>query len=160
MLALVRAVDEPLSRRNYDPGHFTVGAFVVAADRILLVHHRRMGIWLEPGGHVDPSDTTLETAASRELVEETAIPGVLVGEGIFDIDAHPIPAGRGEPPHYHFNIGFLFSADLVEPVAQEDEVHAVRWVPLDEVAQLKTDAAMLRAVAKLQVRRDTGDLPA
>ncbi|MCP3977519.1 MAG: NUDIX hydrolase [bacterium] len=152
MLDLVATPLEPCSRNHFDPGHFTVGAFVVTDGHMLLVHHRRMGIWLEPGGHVDPEDITLEAAAARELLEETGITGQLIGDGIFDIDKHPIPAGRGEPPHYHFNIGFLFDAPMLEPVGEAEEVHDVRWVPLDEVGALNTDAAMLRAVGKLQSR--------
>lgn len=158
MLELVKSASEPFSRDHFVPGHFTVGAFVVAQDHLLLIHHRRMRLWLEPGGHVDADDPTLEDAARRELFEETAITGQLVTEGVFDIDAHTIPAGKGEPPHIHYNVGYLFTAEMVEPSAALEEIHAARWVPLDRVGGLNTDAAMMRAVAKLQLRRDSARL--
>ncbi len=149
ILELLRSSPDPLARHIFEPGHLTVGAFVVAGNQMLLIHHRRLGIWLEPGGHVDPEDVTLEAAAARELLEETGIPGRLVDDGIFDVDVHPIPAGKGEPAHRHFNIGYLFTADPVEPVAAP-EVVAARWVDLDDVPALNTDAAVHRAAAKLR----------
>lgn len=146
---LLAGVTDPLARSQFRPGHFTVGAFVVADGHMLLVHHRRLGIWLEPGGHIDPEDATLEAAAARELIEETGVVGTLDGDGIFDLDVHPIPAGKGEPPHHHFNVGFHFTAEKAAPVASA-EVKDARWVALDEVADLNTDYALRRASAKLQ----------
>jgi len=149
MLALLQTETVPLSRNHFDPGHFTVGAFVLVAGQLLMVHHKSLDMWLVPGGHLDPDDATAEDAAARELVEETGVRGRLVGEGIFDVDVHPIPAARGEPPHRHFNVGYLFTADMVPPVAADD-VLAARWVPLGDVAHLDVDSAVARAVAKLQ----------
>lgn len=149
MLELLGASMDPLSRHQFAPGHFTVGAFVLAERHVLVIHHRRLDIWLEPGGHVDPEDGTLEIAAARELVEETGVTAQLVDQGIFDLDVHAIPAAKGEPPHCHFNVGYLFTADLVEPVAAP-EVRAARWVRLLDMGKLTTDEAMLRAVAKMR----------
>ena len=145
---VVLAGADPFSRDSFEPGHFTVGAFAVNDGAVMMVHHRRLGIWLEPGGHVDPTDTTLESAAARELEEET---GIVVGEvigGIFDIDIHPIPAAKGEPPHSHFNVSYLFEATSIDVVVA-DEVLDARWVPLPAVSELTTDEAVLRAVGKL-----------
>ena len=71
MLQLLETAAHPLSRSEYDPGHFTVGAIVVSPDRaaLLLVLHRQLGQWLEPGGHIDPGDFDLLTAAAREVGE-------------------------------------------------------------------------------------------
>ena len=149
MLELLGASADPLSRNQFDPGHFTVGAFVLAEDQLLVIHHRRLDIWLEPGGHVDPEDGTLEVAAARELVEETGVTAQLMDLGIFDVDVHAIPAAKWEPPHSHFNVGYLFTAELVEPVAAP-EVRAASWVPLSGIADLTTDEAMLRAAAKMR----------
>jgi len=149
MLDLLATSADPLSRDQFDPGHFTVGAFVVAESHILLIHHRRLDMWIEPGGHIDPEDRTLEAAAIRELVEETGVNAHLTDRGIFDIDVHAIPAAKGEPAHTHFNVGFLFTAEMVEPVAAP-EVRAARWLSLDAATDRGPDPAIHRAVAKMK----------
>ncbi|WP_328813887.1 NUDIX domain-containing protein [Nonomuraea cypriaca] len=60
------------SRRNFRM-HVTVGALLVRGDKILLVEHLSYGIVLQPGGHLEPTDTTLIDAAVRELTEETDV---------------------------------------------------------------------------------------
>ncbi len=148
MLELLATPLDPFSRDHFEPGHFTVGAYAVRQGSVMMVHHRRLGIWLEPGGHVDPTDSTLEDAAARELYEETGTAvGASIG-GILDVDVHPIPAGKGEPPHRHFNVSFHFKA-VSTAIAVADEVLDARWVPIDAVADLTDDGAVLRAVAKL-----------
>ena len=155
MLDLLGASGDPLARDHFNPGHFTVGAFVLAESHILMIHHRRLDAWLEPGGHIDAEDHSLETAAARELVEETGVAGRLIDHGIFDVDVHAIPAAQGEPAHSHFNVGYLFVADLVEPIAAP-EVRATAWAPLDGVADLTRDRAILRAAAKMQLLQAPG----
>lgn len=151
LLDLVAHSPDPLTRIQYDPGHITAGAIVMMDDRLLLIHHGKLDKWLAPGGHIDPEDATMQAAAARELFEETGVSGRLVDSSIFDVDVHPIPASAGEPPHHHFNLGYRFTADDLALVAS-DEVKAVRWVLLDEVAGLGVDAAITRIVGKLNAR--------
>ncbi|WP_047573085.1 NUDIX domain-containing protein, partial [Pseudomonas syringae] len=67
----------------------------------LLIHHAALGIWVQPGGHVDPGESPV-LAALRELLEETGVIGELLLQRIFDIDIHAIPANprKGEPDHH------------------------------------------------------------
>ena len=143
---------QPASRDQFFPGHLTASGFVLSPDRdsLLLVHHRRLERWLQPGGHIDPEDASPAAAAVREVGEEAGVDDleVLVA-GLFTLDHHPIPARGDEPPHRHYDLGYAFVTGSweLEPSA---EVHAVRWVPLDEVAEVGVDRAVHAAVAKLR----------
>jgi len=148
MLELMAGPADPFSRDLFSPGHFTVGAYALNEGAVMMVHHRRLGIWIEPGGHIDPTDATLEEAAARELEEETGIPVDDAVGGVFDIDVHPIPAAKGEPPHHHFNVSYRFEAAATKVVVA-DEVLDARWIPLHEVELHTNDAAVLRAIGKL-----------
>ena len=139
-----------LSRYHYAPGHFTASGFVVSRDgeQLILVHHQRLGMWLQPGGHIEPADADLWAAVAREISEETGITELTQrGEGTFDVDVHWIPAGRGEPGHEHHDVRFLFEADG-EPAAGDGVIDAA-WIPLAEVPGLTRDHSVLRAVNKL-----------
>lgn len=141
---------DPTDRSAYRPGHITVGAFLLNdAGAVLMVHHRKLEIWIEPGGHVEPSDATFEDAAARELLEETGIAAAVVPVGIFDIDVHDIPAREVEPAHQHFNVSYLFEHPS-GPLTVADEVLDARWVHLADVADLTTDSAVERAIGKLR----------
>ena len=104
-LALLGGSPEPFSRWTFDPGHLTASGIVLSADArdILLIFHRRLERWLQPGGHVEPEDADLPAAAEREVVEETGValdprpPRIVVG-----VDVHEIPPREpDEPPHVH-----------------------------------------------------------
>jgi 8-oxo-dGTP pyrophosphatase MutT (NUDIX family) len=155
MLALTTAVDDPFSRHLFDPGHFTASGFVRSMDRrsLLMVHHKRLDRWLQPGGHIDPTGEHVVEASMREIEEETGIGALeLVGGGIFDLDVHPVPAKNEEPPHLHFDVRFLFNA-AADVIEADDEVHDAAWVPLDTVHEVTTDRSVLRAVEKLRASR-------
>jgi hypothetical protein len=72
ILQLLECSPNPFSRHQFTPGHVTASALVLAPDsvRVLTVHHRRLGRWLLPGGHVEPDDDTIAGSARREVIEE------------------------------------------------------------------------------------------
>ena len=146
----------PASRSHFVPGHLTASAFVLSPERdaVLLIFHKKLQIWVQPGGHIEASDATLEAAARREVAEEV---GLVLPAGapakVFDVDIHQIPPRKDEPAHEHFDVRFWFLSPTRDFVAN-DEVVEARWVPLGEVARL-TDESVQRAVRKL-----TGTAPA
>jgi len=152
MIGLAAAAGDPLSRTHFQPGHFTASGFILSPDggSVLLIHHRKLDRWLQPGGHVDPEDTNLFTAACREIYEEVGI-GELspVGDGIFDLDIHPIPARKTEPAHEHFDVRFLLCANSLD-ITRNDETHDAAWAPFDALADRMTDPAEQRVIRKLQ----------
>jgi 8-oxo-dGTP pyrophosphatase MutT (NUDIX family) len=159
--ALVRARADCFERRCL-PGHVTGSAFVVSADRrrVLLVHHRKLDRWLQPGGHAD-GESDVARVALREAEEETGLAGLtfLGPDGApdpqapvpFDLDVHEIPARPGEPAHEHHDVRFLLAAAPgAEAARTSEESHEVRWVPLAEVPALGVDESVLRMARKLR----------
>ena len=154
MVVLAQESGDVLSRYHFRPGHFTASAFVVSDDRdqLLLIHHDRLGKWLQPGGHIEPGDRDIEAAVRREITEETGLTKLtLSGTGLFDADVHDIPAFRGEPRHEHHDLRFLFTASG-DPAAG-DGVSEAAWVPLDELRTVTTDRSVLRAASKLKAEQ-------
>ena len=152
MLDLAAVDGDPLSRSHFVPGHFTASSFVLSPDGggLLLIFHGKLHRWLQPGGHVDPEDTDLIAAARREVQEETGLKDLsLIVQGVFDVDIHPIPALRGEPPHEHFDVRFLFRSPAAGGCVAGSDAKEARWYPLDEVTPQLSDASVMRAVGKM-----------
>jgi 8-oxo-dGTP pyrophosphatase MutT (NUDIX family) len=149
----------PCARSSESPGHFTASAFVLSpeGDEVLLIHHGKLHRWLQPGGHIDPDDTDVFAAACREVAEETGLTDVTVAPGrpfLLDVDVHDIPANprKGEGPHKHFDVRILLRAHTRTFQAGSDAL-AAKWVPLDEVVDIESDASVTRAIAKLQAQQ-------
>jgi len=135
-------------------GHVTGSAFVAdrSLSRVLFVHHAKLDLWLQPGGHCEAGETALE-AALREAEEETGIRCVAASDAIFDLDAHEIPA-RGElAAHVHWDVRYLLvpadSGAVNEPRASE-ESHAAEWLTLDEALARNPRESIARPIAKLR----------
>jgi 8-oxo-dGTP pyrophosphatase MutT (NUDIX family) len=153
MLELLRAPGDPFSRVRYAPGHFTASAFVLSPAReLLLIHHGKLGIWVQPGGHVDPEDTDLASAAAREAREETGIEQLELVDALpFDLDVHAIPARGDALAHEHFDVRFLFRASDIALRAGSD-ARAARWACGSEIDAIGTDDSVMRAVRKLRAQ--------
>lgn len=154
MMALLESPGDPFSRGHYEPGHFTASGFVLSPDggSVLLVLHRKLNRWLQPGGHIDPGDADLFAGACREVAEETGLTGLKPADGfngIYDLDIHPIPARTAEPAHGHFDVRFLLRASATD-ITRNDETHDAEWVPLDALAQRMHDPAEARVIRKLR----------
>jgi len=85
------------SRKNF-VGHVVADACVIDSKnkKILLIHHRALGKWLKPGGHVDPGEIHPADAARRELFEETGVRADFVLDEnrkplLLHINSHRIP---------------------------------------------------------------------
>jgi 8-oxo-dGTP pyrophosphatase MutT (NUDIX family) len=149
----LRSFPEDAHLRARLEGHLTGSAFVLDArrERVLLLHHRRLDRWLQPGGHgegeVDPRQIAL-----REVEEETGLSAAQLlpfpDERILDVDVHAIPARPGEPEHLHLDLRFGFVAREGSEPRVSHESKALRWVPLAEPSAL-ADAALVRALRKL-----------
>lgn len=123
------------SRSRYE-GHVTGSAWVLHPDgeRVLMIHHRKLDKWLQPGGHAEDSDENLADTARRETEEECGVDRLnLVTEAIFDLDIHVIPAKNSFPEHLHYDFRFLFQAESDALVGDKAEIKDLCWVPVDEL---------------------------
>ncbi|MFE6743560.1 NUDIX hydrolase [Streptomyces tubercidicus] len=141
-LQLLSTGENFASRRSF-PMHVTVGALLVrGGSEILLIEHRAYGITLQPGGHLEPTDTTLIDAAVRELAEETGVDPGAVSPAEPDpvyVEYGRVPArpDKDEPEHYHLDIGYAFTTDHAElGHIQEAEVTGAAWYPLADAERL------------------------
>lgn len=131
-------------------GHITGSAWILDADRAacLLTHHKKLGLWLQPGGHADGEADVLAVAL-REGREESGIPGLEpLSREVFDVDVHEIPARKGEPAHLHFDVRFALVAPPGARYVVSDESHDLAWVPRTAVQTYNTDDSVLRLAAK------------
>lgn len=146
--------------RTCRPGHITASAWVTtpACDRFLLVHHRKLGRWLQPGGHTD-GDHDILSAALREAREETGLNDLcLVDDGPratpLDLDVHEIPARFSpegdmiEDAHEHHDVRVLIVAQGDRTPRASHESHAVAWFTPEELAHVTSEESVLRMLRK------------
>lgn|GEM_PF-86207 len=106
-----------------DRVHVTASAILVTPDRrrVLLHRHKRLGLWLQPGGHIDAGEQPWE-AARREAAEETGLEASLVSTDLLHVDVHPGPRG-----HTHLDLRYLVEAPHVAPTPPEGESPDAEW---------------------------------
>lgn len=153
VLDLLCYATQPFSRDHFVPGHITASCFIVdpATQRVLLHHHRRLDRWLQMGGHVESGESAV-TAALREGREESGLVDlVLVGGGVFDIDVHEIPAGKGEPDHSHFDVRYVAATNSPAAIMiDRAESNELAWVEIDRAIPLMNEEAAKRAMLKIR----------
>ncbi len=145
--------DRPIwPRSEFDPGHFTASGFVASSDAsaLLLIFHGKLERWLQPGGHFEAEDTTVDEAVRREVAEETGLGDLTrLCTSLVRIDAHPIPERGTEPAHIHIDlgVGYRASCDELGPL---DEVLDARWVRFEDLDCYDIDAGVRGGASALQ----------
>jgi 8-oxo-dGTP pyrophosphatase MutT (NUDIX family) len=149
MLAFLAAYDD-CCKRELQLGHFTASAWLLSADRskVLLMHHAKLNIWVQLGGHAD-GDFDLLQVACKEAQEESGIQGIQpVMPTVFDIDIHTIPARGTEPEHEHFDVRFLLQVTGDEQIIQNSESKELRWIDKDAATLPTAQRSVVRMFEK------------
>jgi len=148
-------------RKNF-VGHITASALIVDPDRsrLLMIHHKTIDRWLQPGGHVEPADESVLAGALREAREEvgigsgelTLISGHSGEEVPLDIDTHYIARNEAEDEkeHFHHDFRYLFAYRGDRKVSfDQDEVKGCRWVEFAELDQDLTFGPLLVKIRRV-----------
>ena len=148
-LAFVEENDDCFER-SLPIGHLTGSAWVVNQDgtHVLLTHHKKLGKWLQLGGHAD-GDSDVLRVAIREVVEESGIEAVEpVGAGIYDVDIHLIPARGDGLEHYHYDIRYALRVIGDEQYVVSDESHDLQWIEIAKLHKRTDERSMIRMAKK------------
>ncbi len=129
------------SRKNCT-GHLTASAFIIdnTGSELLLLKHKFLNRWLQPGGHIDATDLSLLQAALREAEEETGIKASElkpVGSEVLDFNSHAIPANerKQESAHSHHDVRFLFVTHKAQITLAVEELSGSKWLPFTSLAE-------------------------
>lgn len=131
---------------------FTATVYIFDGERVLLIHHKKLGKWLPPGGHIDANELPPD-AAVREAFEETGLHVELIRDENIDIDypnarsfARPwmclleeIPAHGEQGAHQHMDFIYVGRPIGGEVVHNGDETHAIRWFTAEDIEGLKPE---------------------
>jgi 8-oxo-dGTP diphosphatase len=153
--------------------HFTASAVVIEQSHILLVHHKRIGAWLPPGGHIEEDELPYQTAV-RETKEETGlsvailsapVPETATANAFFlpePLCIHTVKATEAKGVFYHIDLAYL--CKLSHPLMGKEnslpdlefsnEIHNASWVELSKLEKipLATNVIELVAMAKSKLR--------
>ncbi|MGW2045477.1 NUDIX hydrolase [Streptomyces sp. NPDC001858] len=135
-------------RKACGDGHLTASALVIDPEqgRVLLTLHKKLRMWLQTGGHCEPTDATLAAAALREGTEESGVPGLtLLPGGPVRLDRHLTPCAW----HYDVQYAALAPAGAVEAISEESL--DLRWFAYDEVAGV-ADGSVVRLLEATRAR--------
>lgn len=130
---------------------FTGSAVLVTSElprRVLLVHHKKHNVWIQPGGHLEATENPLE-GAIREVKEETGIDISFLINKIVKIDdlsstlplpdfflEETIPAHGDNPQHFHIDAIYVVEVPLQQAEKQVEESNEIRWFTKEEIADL------------------------
>jgi 8-oxo-dGTP pyrophosphatase MutT (NUDIX family) len=146
--ALLSSEGPALLTRSAAPSHLTASAVVLTPDgaATCLVLHGRMGLWVQPGGHLEDGDQTMGAAAAREVAEETGQHGRLL-PGPVALSRHPAPCAPGVVD-WHLDVQFALLAEP-EPPTVSSESRDVAWWTIEEVRGLAAEGRLAGGVQEL-----------
>ena len=116
--------------RSLEIGHITASAWLLNKDctKALLMHHNKLNMWVQLGGHCDGNPDTLEVAL-KEAQEESGINNIIpLSDKIFDVDIHLVPDYKNTKAHYHYDIRYLLKVNGDQDFKKNSESNELRWI--------------------------------
>lgn len=136
-------LDRPFAEDG-GPKHVTSSAVVVGVRGVILHKHKRLGIWIQPGGHIEDGERP-EDAALREVLEETGLTTTHFSGSptIVHVDVHAAPKG-----HTHLDLRYLLRGPDADPEPPEGESPDVAWLSFENALAM-ADIGLAGMIAAL-----------
>ena len=119
------------------------------SKKVFVIHHKKSGLWLSPGGHID-KDETLLAALNREIGEELGIWSFFKSEPqpfLFTITPIENPV---QPCQSHYDIWYLLLTDGSNFNIDLQEFYTAKWLTIEAARKIVTDPSTLKAFQRLQ----------
>lgn len=158
--AITKTTEDLGSRKNIPDGHLCSNAVIIdpKLQKVFLLHHKFLNIWVFPGGHFDYGDSSLVDTAVREAVEETGLSELKLHQWHFQhkmlpihIEINQLPENpkKQEGEHQHFDFYYLFESDSCGVVnLQPQEVMDYKWEEFKNVKE-SISALIISKINKL-----------
>ena len=139
--------------------HFTATGIVFnEVGEILMIKHKKLGVWLPPGGHIDANELPCE-AVLREIFEETGVKAKVItaaqdmGALTYSYELS-LPMEillediEGTGLHNHIDMIYLCLAEKATLKPQENEVDGIGWFTPASIMELDTFDNVRNSVQK------------
>lgn len=129
----ITSAEKPFSR-DEKLGHITGSCWIIdkTCSKTLLTNHKKLNIWIHPGGHSEGETDPLDIA-KREGVEETGLEIEPISSFPFYLDIHTIPRYKNTPAHYHYDFTYLFTPVSSMNYTVSTESHDLKWIDLHKI---------------------------
>lgn len=138
--------------RSLEVGHLTASSLLLNEDgsACLFTLHKKLGKWLQLGGHADGESNLLKVSI-KEAQEESGILDILpISEEIFDLDIHIFPKTPQVKQHIHYDVRYLLKVLKNAPFVVSDESIDLKWISLRDFEKYKLESSILRMRDKLK----------
>ncbi|NQT49759.1 NUDIX domain-containing protein [Candidatus Kuenenbacteria bacterium] len=155
-----------MSQNNDLKKHFTASALIIEDNKALLLYHKKLDVWLYPGGHVEDNETPEQTVI-REVKEETGLDIEIIGEKDHDLADPEADVSVLCTPHsflcelvgdhYHNDIIYLckISGENKDIKHNPDESSDIKYFGLDDLDNIKLFPNFKRLLTKVLENEDT-----
>ena len=157
MNTFLNSEKEPF-KRSCQKGHFTASCLLVnpKTNKFVLTHHRKLGLWLQLGGHCDGIED-LAHVAMKEAEEESGLTELsfltfpFLQEEILpvDFDIHTIPESKKDPEHLHLDVRFLIKTTSEDLLISEESLD-LKWFTKEEAKLVTDEESLLRLIEKYE----------